>query len=72
MPALPGNSNKFAAIVMQVQTALLAYGYYEGGIDGKVGNGTKSALRQYQEANGLKTTGTITNEVLDSLGITAK
>jgi len=57
---------------MQVQTALLAYGYYDGAIDGKVGSGTKSALHQYQEANGLKVTGTVTNEVLDSLGITAK
>lgn len=57
---------------MQVQTALLAYGYYEGPIDGKVGSGTKSALRLYQEANGLKVTGTITNEVLDALGISVK
>lgn len=69
---LPGNSSKFKAIAMQVQTALLSYGYYNGAIDGIIGAGSKSALSRFQSDYGLKVTGTITPEVLDAFGISAK
>jgi hypothetical protein len=39
---LPGNSNKFRQIVIQVQTALFTYGYFTGTIDGVVGAETKA------------------------------
>ncbi|MDB9804304.1 His-Xaa-Ser repeat protein HxsA [bacterium] len=68
---LPGNSGSFQRIAMQVQSALLAYGYYNGAIDGIIGAGSKSALSRFQSDYGLSVTGTITPEVLDALGIIA-
>lgn len=69
---LPGNSAIFQRIAIQVQTALKAYGYYNGAIDGIIGAGSKSALSRFQADYGLKVTGTITPEVLDAFGIAAK
>lgn len=69
---LPGNSEKFTRIVRQVQTALYAYGYYTGIIDGKFGPETRTALSKFQKDWNLKVTGTITPEVLDALQIVAK
>ncbi len=68
---LPGNSATFQRIAIQVQTALKAYGYYNGAIDGIIGAGSKSALSRFQSDYGLKVTGTITPEVLDAFGIAA-
>lgn len=56
---------------MQVQTALTAYGYYSGLIDGKVGPSCKTALVAMQTDYQLKVTGTITPEVLNAFGIVA-
>lgn len=69
---LPGNSATFQRIAIQVQTALKAYGYYNGAIDGIIGAGSKSALSRFQTDYGLKVTGTITPEVLDAFGIAAR
>jgi His-Xaa-Ser repeat protein HxsA len=71
LKTLPGNSVKFTRIVMQVQTALTAYGYYSGLIDGKVGPACKTALLSMQTDYRLRVTGTITPEVLDAFGIAA-
>ncbi|WP_426232005.1 peptidoglycan-binding protein [Pararhizobium sp. DWP3-4] len=68
---LPGNSDKFRQIVIQVQKALSLFGYYDGVIDGKIGPQSKVALAKLQEDYGLKVTGTITPEVLNSLNIRA-
>lgn len=68
---LPGNSATFINIAMQVQTALYAYGYYTGPIDGIIGAESRSALSRFQSDFGLPVTGTITPEVLDAFGITA-
>lgn len=68
---LPGNSATFQRIAMQVQTALMAYGYYNGAIDGIIGASSKSALSRFQADYSLKVTGTITPEVLDAFGISA-
>ena len=68
---LPGNSGSFQRIAMQVQSALLAYGYYNGTIDGIIGAGSKSALSRFQSDYSLSVTGTITPEVLDAFGIIA-
>jgi len=69
---LPGNSSKFSEIVKQVQMALLAYGYYSGQIDGLVGPGTRTAIQSYQTDVGLRVTGTVTPQLLDSLRILAQ
>lgn len=69
---LPGNSDKFKRIVMQVQMALTAYGYYSGVIDGLVGGQTRTALTSMQTDYGLKATGTITPQTLDALRIVAE
>ena len=69
---LPGNSDKFSKIVVQVQTSLFVKDYYTGGIDGSVGPETKSAISRYQSDSSLTVTGTITQELLDALGIVAE
>lgn len=69
---LPGNTNKFKQIVMEVQMALLAYGYYTGAIDGVVGPETRTAISKLQSDYKLKITGTVTPEVLDALHVTAR
>jgi peptidoglycan hydrolase-like protein with peptidoglycan-binding domain len=55
-----------------VQLGLLAYGYYEGTIDGVVGPKMKDSIRRFQKDFGLNVTGTITPQVLDTLKITAE
>lgn len=69
---LPGNTDKFRQIVIQVQTAMSLYGYYDGEVDGRIGPQSRVALAKMQEAFGLKVTGTVTPEVLDKLGIAAQ
>ncbi|MBW8639997.1 His-Xaa-Ser repeat protein HxsA [Hoeflea sp. WL0058] len=69
---LPGNTPKFRQIVMQVQLALQAFGYYNGTIDGIIGRESKAALASFQRDHGLKVTGTVTAEVLDVFGIKAE
>lgn len=69
---LPGNTAAFTRIAMQVQAALTAYGYYSGPIDGIIGPGSRAALSKFQADYSLNVTGTITPEVLDAMGITAK
>ena len=59
-------------VVAQVQAGLHSWGYYEGPIDGVVEPGTNTALRGLQTDWRLKGTGTITPEVLDTLGILAR
>lgn len=72
LKTLPGNSNKFMQIAMQVQSALYAYGYYTGNIDGKIGPESKIAISKMQADYKLKVTGTITPELLNALNIIAQ
>lgn len=69
---LPGHTEKFKAIVREVQFALMAFGYYNGTVDGFLGPESKSALAKFQADSGMKVTGTINKEVLDVFGIRAK
>lgn len=71
LKALSGRSELFKTIVKRVQIALLAHGVFSGSIDGDVGPATRKALRAYQGKYGLKQTGTITPETLDSLKISS-
>lgn len=57
---------------MQVQKALLAFGYFNGEITGTVGPQTRDALTRLQTDYKLKATGTITPETLDALRIVAR
>ncbi|MBP2449605.1 His-Xaa-Ser repeat protein HxsA [Rhizobium leguminosarum] len=69
LKTLPGNSDKFRRIVIQVQTALVAFGYYGGPLTGQVDAATRAGLNKMQDAYGLKVTGTITPQVLTAFGI---
>jgi hypothetical protein len=53
-----------------VQEELALAGYYDGGIDGVVGPGTRSAIYNYQQDYGLEPTGRIDDQLLQSLGLT--
>lgn len=66
---LPGNSSKFKAAVIEVQTCLMSYGFYQGVIDGVVGPETAVAISKLQEQWGLPITGTLTPKVLDACRI---
>jgi hypothetical protein len=68
---LPGNSNKFRQIVIQVQTALKLFGY-QMPVTGVVDDATRQALISFQNDWSMKPTGTITPAVLEALGISAQ
>jgi hypothetical protein len=53
--------------VSDVQSALSREGYYDGPIDGKLGDATRQALRRYQRDRGLDATGGITSGVIRAL-----
>lgn len=47
----------FELPAVSIQRALKNAGYYQGAIDGKVGSGTKQAIRNFQRDNGLSADG---------------
>jgi len=53
----------------RVQQALTQEGFYNGTVDGKLGEETRAALRRYQIRNGLDVSGGISPETLSSLKI---
>jgi len=53
--------------VSEVQRALAREGYYDGPIDGRLGNATQKALRRYQRDHGLEVTGGISRGVIEAL-----
>jgi len=55
--------------VKAVQQALKDQGLDPGPIDGKMGAKTKSALREYQQKQGLKATGRLDSETSAKLGV---
>jgi hypothetical protein len=55
--------------VSDVQTDLANLGYYAGAIDGVLGPDTRTALTRYQIDHGLKVTGSLTTDTLQSLGM---
>ncbi len=53
--------------VGDVQSALAREGYYDGAIDGRLGDATRKALRKYQRDHGLQVTGGINRAVIRAL-----
>ncbi|HEY2711055.1 MAG TPA: peptidoglycan-binding protein [Chthoniobacterales bacterium] len=60
---------KDVSVATRVQRQLAAAGYYDGAIDGVVGEGTRRAIRSYQRANGLPVGGRIDHQLLNSMGL---
>jgi localization factor PodJL len=60
------------AQVRATQQALTALGFNIGSADGALGNDTASAIREYQRAQSLAVTGSITPELIDSLNARAE
>jgi hypothetical protein len=50
-----------------VQSALAREGYYDGTIDGRLGNATRRALRNFQRDHRLKVTGAVDGAVIEAL-----
>ena len=57
------------SIVVEVQRCLARAGYYRGAIDGVIGNGTRSAIRSYERAHGLRVDGQIDQRLLATMGL---
>lgn len=55
----PAKPAKTRLTVRQVQRALTAAGYYKGPVDGKEGPQTKKAVKDFQQAQGLKADGVV-------------
>ena len=58
----------YSNTVYKVQQQLSELGYNVS-VDGQLGRGTARVIRQYQEDNGLRINGRVTNELLSSLGV---
>jgi len=61
--------NGSANIQVLVQDSLARRGYYAGRVDGVVGPGTRSAIREFQRDNGLPVTGRIDSQLVQALQI---
>ncbi len=57
------------SVVVEVQRRLSRAGYYRGAIDGVIGNGTRSAIRSYERAHGLRVDGQIDQRLLATMGL---
>ena len=69
-PSYAGSEQSVAnATVSAVQSALAKLGYYNGAIDGVLGDETESALARYQQDKDISVTGTADAATLQSLGI---
>ena len=55
--------------VRRAQEALNSKGYSPGAIDGRLGPNTESAIRSFQEKNGIAATGTLDSATQSALGI---
>ena len=53
--------------VKQVQQRLKDLGYYSGSVDGSYGDGTESAVKAFQSANGLRADGVVGTQTMTKL-----
>lgn len=56
--------------INQAQTILKQRGFYGGGQTGKLDTDTRAGLKKYQEAEGVKVTGTLNKMTLEKMNIT--
>ena len=56
--------------INQAQAILKERGFYGGDQTGKLDDATRDGLRKYQQAEGLKTTGTLNRITLEKMGVT--
>lgn len=54
-------------LVKDIQRALAALGYYQGGVDGLVGSHTEAAIRAFQQAAGQEPTGKPSTSLLATI-----
>lgn len=59
------------SVVTQIQKKLSAWGYYSGSVDGIYGSATESAVKKFQQKNGLTVDGIVGTATLAALGISA-
>lgn len=64
-PAMTAGSEQ----TRKVQEALKAKNYDPGPIDGRMGPKTRGALKDFQQASGLKTTGQLDSQTAEKLGL---
>lgn len=57
----------YGEAVKKVQRRLKKLGYYSGSIDGDYGNGTKTAVKNFQKRNGLSVNGKVNSKTLSKL-----
>jgi peptidoglycan hydrolase-like protein with peptidoglycan-binding domain len=55
--------------INQAQAILKERGFYSGGQTGKLDEATREGLRKYQQAEGLKSTGTLNKVTLEKMGV---
>jgi peptidoglycan hydrolase-like protein with peptidoglycan-binding domain len=55
--------------IIEAQKVLKTGGMYSGDETGKLDDTTRESLKKYQEANGLKATGTLNQLTLQKMGI---
>lgn len=56
----------------KIQTALKAAGVYTGPVDGKIGQGTRAAIIEFQKSHGLKADGVLGKKTWDELKVFLK
>jgi hypothetical protein len=56
-------------VIVNVQNALKALGYYAGDVNGSLGVNTRNALTAYQQDNGLDPTGAVDEPTVRALGL---
>ena len=61
-------ANANTTVISAIQRALQTQGYYRGAIDGRLGQGTYSAVEAFQKARGLSTGG-LTLQSVEALGV---
>ena len=65
--AAPAARSAQKLTVRQIQRALASAGYYKGTVDGKEGPQTRRAVREFQQANGLKSDGVVGSSTRQAL-----
>jgi peptidoglycan hydrolase-like protein with peptidoglycan-binding domain len=66
---MTNDGGKDVSVAAQVQQRLAQAGYYHGPIDGIIGEGTRRAIRNYERDNGIRASGEIDRQLLETMGL---